>query len=427
MIHLPIRVTMLMLVLGVLWPYSMTSAAEPYQRFVTLSEQAEHSDAIALVERIGVDDKQQVTKFVIRKISSQNTVELIPGATLSLLAIPFGGELTHQLLFAHKTKEGVLEWSRGWITSSEPASEALWKYLLEAPKSNVTASERLEYFLKFFESDDRAIAYDVFWELDSATVKDRWACASKLPREKLRASLKNPEKLHMRRDLYAELLGYCGDQTDAEFLLAHLKEPSKDFRLEIQGYVIAYLWLTGEHGLDVIDELKLGPKESNFSECYAAMQSLRFMWNCGQDQIGKERLCQSMRALIERPDLADIVIRDLARWKDWSVQDRLMTLYGQGEYAVPSVKRATVMFLLICGQVTSPTQRGETDGTRTSDLPPHAIKARAHLDELRLRDPKTVKDAERFMFLHESSKPAAPIQVEPYRRGTASRGWGFRC
>ena len=427
MIHLPIRVTMLMLVLGVLWPYSMTSAAEPYQNYVTLSEQAEHSDAIALAERIGVDDKQQVTKFVIRKISSQNTVELIPGATLSLLAIPLGGELTHQLLFAHKTKEGVLEWSRGWITSSEPASEALWKYLLEAPKSNVTAPVRLEYFLKFFESDDRAIAYDVFWELDSAPVKDRWACASKLPREKLRASLKNPEKLHMRRDLYAELLGYCGDQTDAEFLLAHLKEPSKDFRLEIQGYVIAYLWLTGEHGLDVIDELKLGPKESNFSECYAAMQSLRFMWNCGQDRIGKERLCQSMRALIERPDLADIVISDLARWKDWSVQDRLMTLYGQGEYAFLSVKRATVTFLLTCGQVTDPTQRSETDGTPTLDLPPHAIKARANLDELRRRDPKTVKDAERFMFLHESSKPAAPIQVEPYRRGTASRGWGFGC
>ncbi|GIS58489.1 MAG: hypothetical protein CM1200mP2_07140 [Planctomycetaceae bacterium] len=100
-----------------------------------------------------------------------------------------------------------------------------------------------------------------------------------------------------------------------------------------------YLLLVGEKGLPLIEQLKLKNQflvDANgkvltdkkgrkklvpFSETYAAMQALRFMWSYADGRIAKPRLGQSMRILLDRPKLADLVIADLARWKDWSIRE----------------------------------------------------------------------------------------------------------
>lgn len=426
MTHSPIRWVLLTLVLSVFWPWKVSLADVVFSQFATLSEQAAHSDAIALVERVSVDEQEKTTKFVVRYVAGVKSGEPKPDETLVVKWPYKNRENGLQLLFANKAMDGRLEWSRGAFTNTEPGSEALWKYLLAAPKPDVAAIQRLEYFLKFLESDDPAIANDVLFELDSAFIKDLVASAPKLPRDKLRASLKNPATPPARRQLCAELLGFCGDQSDAEFFLAHIREPSDKFRVETDSYVIAYLWLTGEQGLTILEELKLRSSNFNFSECYAVMQALRFMERCGQDRIEKARLRQAMRWLLDCPELADLVINDLSRWKDWSVQDRLMKLYNEPNYSVPSTKRSIVRYFLACGQVPAVSQREEP-----REIPPHAVKARIHLEELRQLDPKTVKEAERFFRLLvepsavlPSAPPAAPSPDYP-RRGRAAYGWPY--
>jgi hypothetical protein len=128
-----------------------------------------------------------------------------------------------------------------------------------------------------------------------------------------------------------------------------------------------------------------------FSETYSAMQSLRFMWTYGDGRISKDRLRQSMRVLLSRPELSDLVIADLARWKDWSVQDRLMGYYGADDYDIPSIKRAIVRYMLAA---TKDMPKGDD-----VPMPEHVRKAKKNLVELRERDPKTVREAERFFFL----------------------------
>jgi hypothetical protein len=113
------------------------------------------------------------------------------------------------------------------------------------------------------------------------------------------------------------------------------------------------------------------------------------MWTYG-DRIEKDRLRQSMRILLDRPELADLVIADLARWEDWSVIDRLMTLYDAEEYGIPSIKRAIVRYMLVASK--DKPEEGE-------DLA-HVQKAEDYLAELRNKDPKTVKQAERFFFVN---------------------------
>ena len=188
-----------------------------------------------------------------------------------------------------------------------------------------------------------------------------------------------------------------------------ITEPTDDFRLGIDGVMFGYLLLTGSEGLELVDRLKLkspfvldengkpvldkdGKKKPlPFSETYSAMQALRSMWTYGEGRIDKERLRQSMRILLDRPELADLVIANLARWEDWSIQDKLMGLYGAKEYNIPSIKRAIVRYMLVSSK--------DAQVAENIKPPTHVSKGRKHMAALRKKDPKTVREAERFFFL----------------------------
>ena len=114
-----------------------------------------------------------------------------------------------------------------------------------------------------------------------------------------------------------------------------------------------------------------------------------------------------------------------------------MSLYGEGDYNIPSIKRAIVRYLLTAAKVNPPKAnppkgddpkktditvaanspkpeelpattksdlpKGDdpknSDSAKPIELPAHVLQARASLETLREKDPKTVKDAERFFFL----------------------------
>jgi hypothetical protein len=164
-----------------------------------------------------------------------------------------------------------------------------------------------------------------------------------------------------------------------------------------------YLLLTGEKGLSILDAKKLGDKKAPFSETYAAMQALRFMWQYGDNKIEQDRLRQSMRILLDRPELADLVIADLARMKDWSVQDKLMSLYEADAYNIPSIKRAIVRFTLAAIKDNGIKKDDGGAGSSTTiaevELPAHVVKAQKCLEDIEKRDPKTVQEAKRFFTI----------------------------
>ena len=153
-----------------------------------------------------------------------------------------------------------------------------------------------------------------------------------------------------------------------------------------------YLLLAGEKALTTLEDAKLRNKKAAFSETYATMNALRFMWTYGDNHISKDRLRQSMRIILDRPELADLVIVDLGRWEDWSVADRLMELYGSAGYDIPSTKRAIVRFYLTA-EATKPKDE-------KAALPAHVVTAQKHLKKLRETDPETVHSAEEFFYLN---------------------------
>jgi hypothetical protein len=302
------------------------------------------------------------------------------------------------LLFGKQNKE------MEWRTQLE-ITETTYQYIVQAPSLKSPTTKRLEYFVKFLESSDQLVSIDAYGEFANAPYEDIVQVKHKLDRAKIAKWVADPETVPNRLPLYCLLLGLCGNDDDAKVMEKKINEQTQDFRLGIDGLISGYLLLTGEKGLATIDQGKLRDKKAPFSETYAAMQALRFMWTYGNGRIPKERLRQSMRELLDRPELADLVVADLARWEDWSVQQRLMNLYGQGEYSIPSIKRAIVRYLLTAAKVQPPkadeTKKDDSTATKSKpdELPASALQARANLEKLKELDPKTVKEAERFFFL----------------------------
>jgi hypothetical protein len=283
----------------------------------------------------------------------------------------------------------------GWHWSDPlPATTAVVTYVRDAPPL-ISGNEeqvqlaRLRYFLRHLEDRDVIVAEDAYGEFANSDYKVIVKLRGEFPRELLATWVISPNTPASRRGLYGLLLGLCGDDDDArlmeQLITGNLGE---EIRPGIDGVMGGYLLLTGEAGLEFLERTKIRPRDVPFTELYAACQALRFAWQYAETTISRVAVRQTMRAALHREDVADLIIADLARWKDWELQPRLMELYGQPGYDSTTMRRAIVRFMAVSARE-KPTGNPETDQFI-------AVGARC-LEELRRREPAVVKDALRFL------------------------------
>jgi hypothetical protein len=385
----------------------------------TLAEQVAQADGVCLVQFVkGEPAKDQdpgTSTYEVLQVVKSPKDSVKKGDHINLARYRAGkaGDL-FLVMGTRAGKENAIEWG-----SPTEITEPAFAYVAQAPAPEMPTAKRLKYFVRFLEFPDQLVANDAFGEFANAPYKDIAAVGSILPRDKIRGWLTRSETPQTRLGLYGMLLGLCGSDSDAKLLAEKIAPNSDEFRIGLDGMISGYLLLTGNTGLDNIDDWKFkvhNGKKSAFSETYAAMMGLRFMWQYAGGKISNERLQQSMRILLDQPELADLVIADLARWKDWSVQERLMSLYGKGDYNIPSIKRSIIRYMLASTDTkgdagpptgaTAGTASGaqSTGGAASGNVPTEAsldsaARGKKYLEELRKRDPRTVKEAERFFFL----------------------------
>lgn len=388
---------------------------------LTLTEQLSGADSAVLVKWIGgapakATDAGSTDFEVIEVVRQPAAGKLQKGTKINLIRYR-SGKMGDLFLLLGTLGGGNIEWG-----SPLEVTQAGYDYMKNSPKPDEPAVKRLSYFLKYLENSDQMIADDAFGEFANASYADVVQLSKEMPREKLRhwvegkplprsektagdQSSSNATVSPGRIGLYGMMLGLCGNADDAKMMEEKILETKEEFRLGIDGVMGGYLLLTGDKGLAILEEKKLKDKKAPFSETYAAMQALRFMWQYGDNRIEHDRLRKSMRILLDRPELADLVIADLARMKDWSVQNQLMELYEAEAYNIPSIKRAIVRFTLAAAKDTGAKKEegsGETGSAAAvaqTAVPEHVTKALACLEELEKRDPKTVHEAKRFFLL----------------------------
>lgn len=288
-----------------------------------------------------------------------------------------------------------------WQPPTEVTDES-WEYIRTCPipeKDPERRTQRLAWFLQYLEHPEQLVSNDAYGEFASAPYKTIRPLQDEMPREKLREWVANPETSPTRIALYGMMLGLCGSVEDADVLEQKIMTVTSDFRLGLEGIMAGYVMLTGETGLQKLEDAKIRSetyidangeeKKLPFSETYAAVNTLRFLKKYEPDCVPYERLTSSMHLLLERPALSDLIIADLARWKDWSVQNRLMEMFDEEDFQIPSIKRAIVRYMLACEKA------GKKDPEQYAQVAEVASK---NLEILEEKDARIFRDAKRFFI-----------------------------
>lgn len=355
----------------------------------TFSSRFEKANAVVLAKFISgrpgkSEDDTGTATFLVKQVR-KGPKNLVAGVRVTVQqAVPAKAGDLYLLTGTLPEDSRTIDW-----VSPTRFSQAAFDYVIQAP-ATTSPSAHLKYLLGFLETSDSLIANDAYSEFANADWQDIVGISSSLSKQKFRGWISDPKTTQTRLGLYGLLLGLCGDDADARFLEDRILRPTREFRLGIDGQIAGYLLLRGERGLSVIDERVLKNQKIEFSERFAAMQAVRFMWTYGDGRIPAERLRQSIRITLDDPAMTDLAIADLARWKDWSIQEQLLTIYNQPMQTV-SVKRAVIRFLLASLRDDESVSQAQTSS--------HMTRAKNILKTLRKQDSALVSDAERFFLV----------------------------
>jgi hypothetical protein len=99
--------------------------------------------------------------------------------------------------------------------------------------------------------------------------------------------------------------------------------------------------------MPLVEELFLRNQQAEYADTYAAIMALRFHGS-ETDILPRERILQGLRLMLDRPQLADLVIPDLARWEDWTVMGRLVRLFKEADEKSSWVRVPVINYLRAC-------------------------------------------------------------------------------
>jgi len=291
---------------------------------------------------------------------------------------------------------GQLDAYRG---EAVPADSKLPEYLKGAIGVRAKDSvARLTYFFDYLESPDLVISSDAYSEFGYADYKEIRALAEKWKNDpgkgkQLLAWLKDPNTRATRFGLYGLLLGHCGKPEDAKALRALLDDKDRSYTSGLDGVLAGYVLLDPKAGWEYLLGLIGNPKK-DFSERYAGLRTVRFFREGRPDVIPQKQVLDAMKVLTDQPDLADLPIEDLRKWKVWELTPVVLGYAGKESHnTIPIVNRAILKFALAASQAD-----------------PKNAAAAEYVKAARAKDAKKVEFLESLLKDEQKPAPAAAKQ-----------------
>lgn len=241
---------------------------------------------------------------------------------------------------------GVITDRLSWSTPVK-MTERSRSYILDLQELPEEGPQRLKFFLKYLEDPETLLAYDAYDEFARAPYADVKAIKGDMDRKQLLAWIQDSEVTINRKRLYYTMLGVCGTEEDLPLLEKLITSDDKRERAALDALSACYLTLAGEKGVALIEKQYLKNKDADYVDIYAAIAALRFH-GTESDIIKVPRILEAMRLLLDRPDIADLVIPDLARWEDWSVMDKLVKMFKEADDDSKWVRVPIVNYLRSC-------------------------------------------------------------------------------
>ena len=275
-------------------------------------------------------------------------------------------------------------------------------YVSKMPSLPENGPDRLVYFQEYLEDPEELIARDSYDEFAKCTYTEIKGLKDRMHHDKLVAWIKSPQVTPSRRRLYLCMLGVCGNADDLPMLEETIRSDNRDLQTALDAVIGAYLMLKGESGVPLVEERFLTKKDADYTDTYAAITAIRILGQENPEQTGipRARLIEALRHMLDRPQYADLVIADLARWEDWGSMDRLVALFKNATDETNWVRVPVIHFLKAC------------------PLP----EAKARIDELAKIDPDAVKRANSFFPLAAPTVPPPSEATTDAASGASAPG-----
>lgn len=326
----------------------------------TLSEEMNAMDAAAIARIVAGSETDADAEFeIVSVLQGQGLVE--PHQKIRVNYFGKAKPDQHFLLMGVDPPE--LLWS-----SPLPVNDVAIEYiksLTELPKDRL---ERIAFFLPYLEHSEPILARDAYDEFAKTPYSDIKTLKSQLNHAKLLEWIQDTSLPADRKRMYLVMLGVCNQPEDAALLEKLLRSEDENQRSGLDSMIACYLTLRGAEGLPLVDELFLNNKKSQYADTYAAIMALRFHGTEG-GIIDKERVLESMRLILDRPELADLVIPDLARWEDWTQIEKLSQLFKSADEKSSWVRVPVINYLRAC-----PLPAAEQELAELKEIDPAAFK-----------------------------------------------------
>ncbi len=304
----------------------------------------------------------------------------------------FGKEPVGTMFLVMGVEPPEINWS-----TPIPVTQRGREYLAKSLRLPKEGPERLAFFQDFLEDDDPMLGRDAYDEFAKTPYAGLQEIKDIMHHDKIVAWAQDPKIPQSRKNLYWMMLGICGKPADLELFERQIR--ADDMQIKSNALFASYLTLKGADGIKLLEDLFLKNPDANYIDTYATVIAIRFH---GQEEqvIPRARLLESLRYMLDRPQLADLVIPDLGRWQDWSVMDRLVELFKDADEKSIWVRVPVISYLRAC------------------PLP----KAKQYIDELTKIDPDAVKRANSLFPLSSGTaadKSAAPAADTPAKDAPA--------
>ncbi|MEM9586836.1 MAG: hypothetical protein AAGA03_06110 [Planctomycetota bacterium] len=309
----------------------------------TIRQEMEVMDAVAVASCLDTDLSRDTRTGEVRmKIDRVLKGKQLIRAGEEVTVIYYGEIKSGRKFMLSGVDPPKLEWS------ALPLSKRAEAYVVKVgdlPKEDDV--ERLRFFMPYLEDEELMLSRDAYDEFAITPYVAIQKLAPEMDHAQLVEWLSDAEMSADRRRLYLTMLGVCGSKADLPMLESMLTSTEKSSRSGLDALIACYLTLAGESGLPMINKLFITNKSAPYAETYAAIMAIRFHGTDG-DVIARSALLPSLHHILERQDLADLVIPDLARWNDWSQIDRLTRLFIEADENNTWVRVPVVNYLQAC-------------------------------------------------------------------------------
>src|SRR6056297_176761 len=321
--------------------FATTLSACPFCSAVsqTLRQEISTMDAVVVAESIPGEVQNAETGMIRMKVVRVLAGENLVSVDQIVTPVYYGNVGEGRRFLLTGVDPPNLQWSL------MPISERGEKYILQVTQLPDDEVQRLKFFMQHLEDKEPMLARDAYDEFAITPYDAVQAIKDDMDHDQLVTWIEDPDMPADRKRLYLTMLGVCGTEKDLPMLEKMLVGEQSQGGLDAM--IACYLSLAGEAGLPLVNERFLANKKAPYTETYSAIMAVRFH-GTESDVIPRSALLPSLHHILARPELADLVISDLARWGDWSQIDQLTELFVEATEDNNFVRVPVVNYLRAC-------------------------------------------------------------------------------